>query len=156
MIHLKKGAGAVVAAVACGILATAAALAQEPLLNIAPAPTQAPPASRIEYAPVTPPAASDPGVLEAPALIARNLNESDVDYTARMQQKNVELKAETARLMQRHDALMREILAGFGGRKEPRFPSAVPNALPAPPVPAATPAVPAPAERHERGTLLTN
>ena len=52
-----------------------------------------------------------------------------------------------------YDALMREILAGFGGRKEPRFPSAVPNALPAPPVPAA---VPAPAERHERGTLLSN
>ncbi|MEJ7745222.1 MAG: hypothetical protein WKF61_00390 [Luteimonas sp.] len=147
-----------VVAVLLGILATAGAIAQEPLLNLRRPPAQTSPA-QVSYAPATPPAASNPGVLEAPALVARNLNESDVDYTARMQQQTFELKAETARLMQRHDEVMRNILAGFGGRKEPRFD---PSAAGAPPLPAATlpaapPASPSPVKPPKTGRgLLVN
>ena len=98
--------------IALGVL-VAGVSAQESLLNMqGPAPA---------YAPVTPPAASNPGVLEAPALVARNLNESDAEYTARMREKQQEVKAETARLLQHHEAVMRDIVATFGVRKEPRF-----------------------------------
>jgi len=159
MNYVKKVAATPMVAVALvGILVSVAALAQEPLLNFSRPPGPTPP-PRIEYAPVTPPAASDPGVLEAPALVARNLNESDADYTARMQQKNVELKAETARLMQRHDAVMREILAGFGGRKEPRFPAKASGATPSLPVPPASvsPITPVPVvQPRAHGALLVN
>lgn len=48
------------------------------------------------YQPRHPPLASDPGVLEAPELIARDLNESDAAYTARMAQLGQQLKADAA------------------------------------------------------------
>lgn len=161
MTYSSKSFGKALAVIACGGLMAAAALAQQPLLNVGP-PAEPQPGTPIQYAPVAPPAASDPGVLEAPALIARKLNESDLEYTSRMQQKNVELKAETSRLLQRHDAVMREILTGFGGRKEARFPAADFSPPPAQSLPVQTAPIAAPApaqgqgQRTDRGTLLNN
>lgn len=54
-----------------------------------------PPRQRVmEYSPQRPPLASDPGVLQAPELIARDLNETDASYTARMVRLGQQLKAD--------------------------------------------------------------
>ena len=100
--------------VVLGLFVVAGAMAQESLLNIAPSlPAASVPASS-GYSPVAPPAASNPGVLEAPELVARKLNESDAEYTARMTLKRTEVEAETARLLKRHDEVMRAIQMRFG------------------------------------------
>ncbi len=106
------------AALATTVLITTAT-AQEsrsPLWNFdtpqKPAEQQAPLAGDT-YAPVRPPAGSNPGVLKEPELIARELNEDDAAYTTRMTQKLTAEQARTTQLLANHEALLDKIRKGL-------------------------------------------
>ena len=94
---------------------------QQPLWNLsgqnAPATVeaQADPgvASQFGYAPQRPPEVSNPGVLEAPEIIARGLNENDAMYTSRMQQRLTQEQARTSQLVRRHEDLLKRIEQGL-------------------------------------------
>lgn len=67
------------------------------------------------YQPQRPPLASDPGVLQAPDLIARGLNESDAAYTARMTRLGHQLKSEDAAAQQDLAKVLKQVSeAGHG------------------------------------------
>ena len=88
------------------------------------------------YQPTRPPMASDPGLLQAPDLVARGLNESDAAYTARMMRLSQQLKSEDAAAQQElANALKKVSAAGYGMGVEvvavPQLPAA---SRPVPPV----------------------
>ena len=72
------------------------------------------------YAPVRPPAGSNPGLLKEPELIARDLNEDDAAYTARMAQKLTAEQAKTVDLVAAHEALLDRIRKGLPLDDAPR------------------------------------
>lgn len=68
-----------------------------------------------EYHPTQPPLASDPGVLEAPPLIAREVNETDADYTARMTRVQERLKQDDLAARQNLARVLQQVSrGGFG------------------------------------------
>lgn len=98
-----------------------------------------------EYRPARPLEASDPGVLQAPDLIARDLNESDAGYTARMLRLQSQVKAQEADAQKRLADVLRQVASGGHGQEAARV------VVPAGRQPAQvrTPAVRVPAERVE-------
>lgn len=74
-----------------------------------------------EYAPETPPEASVPGALEAPPLVARGLNESDAQYTARMTEIQQQLKARDAAAQTRLAQLLKQVTTNVGGSATPKL-----------------------------------
>lgn len=81
-------------------------------------PAEVPPPTA-EYRPVRPPAASDPGVLQAPDLVARELNETDASYTARMTRLQDQLKSQDAEAQRQLAQVLQQVNSTNGGRAEP-------------------------------------
>ena len=69
--------------------------------------------TQVQYAPQRPPAISNPGILEAPELVARELNETDQGYTARMTRKLEQEQTRTQALMRRHDEMLDRLRNGL-------------------------------------------
>lgn len=120
MNKASKLASAVVLFAVVGVIATATAQeSRSPLWNFN-SPQKAVEQQQLQsqssegaYAPVRPPAGSNPGVLKEPELIARDLNEDDAAYTARMAQKLTAEQALTTQLMASHEALLERIRQGL-------------------------------------------